>query len=222
MTATHSKTAIRAKIRAFSGILLLFPSKIRALSPKESGSWRPRATQAAAARPRRGEERGSWRPRAARPAAARPRRGDGRGSWLRGDRATASIELAILTPSVIAVFASVVMAGRLTLAHQASDAAAYDAARTASLARSAEAAQTQARAAALASFTSQGIDCVTLEVTVSTAGFSVPVGQPATVSATVTCDAALDDLALPGLSMPGSVTLTSSFVSPLDRYRSRS
>lgn len=141
---------------------------------------------------------------------------------MRRDPGTASIELAILTPSVIAVFASVVMAGRLTLAHQAADAAAYDAARTASLARSAEDAQTQAHAAALASFTSQGIDCVTLDVDVDTAGFSVPVGEPATVSATVACDAALDDIALPGLGIPGSVRLSSSFVSPLDRYRSRS
>ncbi|HCT76694.1 MAG TPA: hypothetical protein DGT23_08930 [Micromonosporaceae bacterium] len=135
------------------------------------------------------------------------------------DRGAASIELAVLTPAVIAFFAAVVIAGRITLALQAADSAAYDAARTASLARSAAEAQTEARSAALASFSSQGITCLTLTVTVNTAGFSVPVGQSATVSVNVSCLAELRDVALPG--MPGSTTLTSSFVSPLDRYRSR-
>lgn len=141
----------------------------------------------------------------------------------RADQGTASIELAMLAPVAFGLIAVIIMAGRLTLAHQAADAAAYDAARTASLARTATAAQSEAYSAAQASFNSQGIDCVTLQVNVNTGGFAVPVGQPATVSVTVECDARLQDLAIPGvINMPGSVTLTSDFVSPLDRYRSRS
>lgn len=139
-------------------------------------------------------------------------------------RGSASIELTILTLPVIAFFAAMVMAGRITLAHQAADAAAYDAARTASLAPNAAAAQEDGEAAALASFASQGITCVSLEVEVDPSGFTIPPGEPviATVSASVECDAELADIALPGLNMPGHVTLSSSFISPLDRYRSRS
>ncbi|GIH07027.1 membrane protein [Rhizocola hellebori] len=136
-----------------------------------------------------------------------------------GERGATSIELAILTPAVIGFFAAVVIAGRITLALQAADSAAYDAARTASLARTAAAAQPAATNAARASFSSQGITCTSLTVTANTNGFFVPVGQPATVTVTVTCVAMLSDVALP--TMPGSTTLTSSFVSPLDRYRAR-
>jgi hypothetical protein len=135
------------------------------------------------------------------------------------DRGTTSIELAILAPAVIGFFAAVVIAGRITLALQAADSAAYDAARTASLARTAAIALPAANNAARASFTSQGITCTSLSVAVNTAGFLVPPGQPATVTVTVTCVAQLADVALPG--MPGSTTLTTSFVSPLDRYRAR-
>jgi hypothetical protein len=57
-------------------------------------------------------------------------------------------------------------------------------------------------------------------VTVDTTGFSVPVGEPAQVSATVTCAVRLSDLtAVPG--MPGSRALTATFTSPLDPYRAR-
>ena len=134
-------------------------------------------------------------------------------------RGATSIELAILTPAVIGFFVAVVIAGRVTLARQAADSAAYDAARTASLARTAATAQPSATNAALASFNSQGITCTSLSVFVNIAGFSIPVGQSATVTVTVTCVVMLSDIALPG--MPGSTTLTSSFVSPLDRYRER-
>ncbi len=137
----------------------------------------------------------------------------------RRESGSASIELAVLTPAVIAFFAAVVTAGRITLALQSADSAAYDASRTASLARNPTAARAQALSAATASFTAQGITCRSVTVTVDTSGFSVPVGQPATVRVTVTCVAELRDVAMPGL--PGSATLTSSFVSPLDRYRSR-
>jgi Flp pilus assembly protein TadG len=139
-----------------------------------------------------------------------------------GQRGSASIELAIVTLPVLLCTVAIIAAGRLTLAYQATDAAAYDAARTASLARTKAEAQTAAYEAALASFRSQGIACNTLNVTVNTTGFDIPVGQPAAVSVSVECAATLGDIALPGSGMPGSVTLSSSFVSPLDLYRSRS
>jgi Flp pilus assembly protein TadG len=135
-------------------------------------------------------------------------------------RGSIAVELAILTPAIIAFFMVMVIAGRLTLAHQAAEAAAFDAARTASLARDATTAHDQATTAALASFRSQGIECVTLSVLVNTSGFAIEPPAPATVSVAVSCDVQLADVALPGA--PGSVSLSANFTSPLDRYRSRS
>lgn len=130
------------------------------------------------------------------------------------------MELAILTPAIIAFFLVMVIAGRLTLARQAADAAAFDAARTASLARSASTALNDATTAARSSFESQGIECVWLNVTVDPAGFGIEPPAPAIVRVTVTCNVQLADVALPGT--PGSIELSSEFTSPLDRYRSRS
>jgi Flp pilus assembly protein TadG len=138
---------------------------------------------------------------------------------MANDRGSASIEMAILAPAVIAVFVMLFLGGRTMVARQAIDAAAYDAARTASLARDAPTAITRARAAAVNTLNQQGLSCSTLNVVVDTAGFRTPVGQPATVRATITCVVRYRDLALPG--MPGSATLTATFVSPLDSYRSR-
>jgi hypothetical protein len=58
-----------------------------------------------------------------------------------------------------------------------------------------------------------------LTVIVDISGFAVPVGQPAAVTATVTCRADFSDIALPG--MPGGATLSASFVSPLDQFCQR-
>lgn len=139
---------------------------------------------------------------------------------LAGQRGSIAIELAILTPAIILFFAVMVVAGRITLARQAAEAAAFDAARTASLARTASTAQAQAASAALTSFQSQGIECVSLTVQVNTDEFGIEPPAPAVVSVSVSCDVQLADVALPGI--PGSATLTGQFTSPLDRYRSRS
>ncbi|GAA1660524.1 TadE family protein [Catellatospora bangladeshensis] len=135
------------------------------------------------------------------------------------DRGSASIELAILVPVVLVFFIGVIIAGRFSMARQATEAAAYNAARTASLSGTAATAASRGRDAAAASFAAEGITCRTLTVTVDTRGFSVPVGQPATVTVRLTCEAEFADIALPG--MPGSARLTSEFTSPLDTYRSR-
>ncbi|MEU4383212.1 TadE/TadG family type IV pilus assembly protein [Micromonospora echinofusca] len=140
-------------------------------------------------------------------------------SRLRGQRGSVSIEMAVVTPAVLALLAGAVIGGRVNIARQALEAAAYDAARTASLARTAGEASVQALAAANSTLDAQGLSCTGLDVTVSAAGFGVPVGQPATVTARVSCTATFSDVALPG--MPGTVSLNASFTSPLDTYRSR-
>ncbi|MEU8088631.1 TadE/TadG family type IV pilus assembly protein [Micromonospora sp. NPDC049101] len=139
--------------------------------------------------------------------------------WIRDQRGSASIEMAVVTPAILALFAGAVIGGRVNLARQALEAAAYDAARTASLARSGSEANAQALVAANSTLDAQGLSCTDVDVVVSTAGFGVPVGQPATVTATVNCTATFSDVALPG--MPGTVPLAASFTSPLDTYRSR-
>ncbi|WP_027342722.1 TadE family protein [Hamadaea tsunoensis] len=136
------------------------------------------------------------------------------------ERGSVSIELAILTPAVLALFVCAVVVGRYSMSKQASDAAAFDAARTASLQRNGTTAAQQAEAAARASFTANRIRCRRLDVTVDTSGFKVAVGRPASVTVTVSCQVELKDVALPGV--PGTTTLTSTFTSPLDTYRGRS
>lgn len=137
----------------------------------------------------------------------------------RSDRGSASVELAVVAPAVLALIAALLIGGRVNLARQSIEAAAFDAARTASLARDASTAQAEAIAAANSTLDAQGLSCTSIAVTVSTQGFAVPVGEPATVTATLTCQATFADIALPGL--PGSAPLTASFTSPLDQYRSR-
>ena len=97
-------------------------------------------------------------------------------------------------------------------------AAARDAARQASISLNPGQAQTAALSSAMTALDQDGLDCRPV-VTVDTSGFGVPVGQPATVSATVTCTVSLSDLLVPGL--PGSRTLTATFTSPLDPFRER-
>lgn len=135
------------------------------------------------------------------------------------DRGSAAIELAILVPVVLVFLGGVIVAGRFSMARQATEAAAYNAARTASLARTGTTAARWGRDAAAESFASEGITCRTLTVTVDTSGFAIPAGQPATVRVSLTCEAEFADIALPGL--PGTATLTSTFTSPLDTYRRR-
>lgn len=143
-------------------------------------------------------------------------------SWWarRADRGSSSIELAIVAPGVLAFLALIVIGGRVNLARQAIEASAFDAARTASLARTQGEARSEAVAAATTTLRNQGVTCRSTSVHVDVTGFRRPVGQPATVTATVRCTAELSDVALPGL--PGSIVLTpAEFTSPLDTYRTR-
>jgi Flp pilus assembly protein TadG len=115
--------------------------------------------------------------------------------------------------------ALIVFAGRVAIAHQAVQSAAADAARSASIARTQGAAQTEGNSAAATSLANQHVNCVTTTVSVNTTGFASPVGTPATVNATVTCHVNLSDLFLPGV--PGSKAITATMSSPLDTYRER-
>ncbi|GAQ65415.1 MULTISPECIES: TadE/TadG family type IV pilus assembly protein [Streptomyces] len=139
---------------------------------------------------------------------------------LRSDEGSAAIEAAIILPSLIMFLCLAIAGGRLVTSGAKIDSAAEDAAREASIHRTAASAQGAAQAAAADALNDQGITCASASVRIDTGGLSVPVGQVGTVTATVTCTVNLSDLLLPGV--PGARTLTSTATSVVDQYRQRS
>ena len=137
----------------------------------------------------------------------------------RRDGGSVTLELAILTPALLMLLGLVVVAGRIEVASAAVDQASAAAAREASLARTPSAARAAATRAATANLAAQNLHCTDVRVTVDTAGFAVPVGSPAQVTARVTCTLSTGDLSVPG--MPGTRTISASSQSSLDTYRGR-
>lgn len=132
----------------------------------------------------------------------------------------APLELIVLAPVIVLLICLVIAAGRTTIAQGSVDAAARDAARQASIARSPEAASAAALASARSELSGEDVRCTPVITLPGLYGaFATPVGQPATVTARVTCTVSLADLLVPGL--PGSRTLRASFTSPIDPYRGR-
>lgn len=129
------------------------------------------------------------------------------------ERGSAAVELVLVTPLLIVMLLFVAFGGRMVMARGDIDAAARDAARAASLARSPAAADQAARDAADASLAARQAPCADLDVRTDTSGFR-PGG---TVAVTVTCHLSLGDLAL--LAVPASRALTGHAVAPVDAYR---
>jgi len=145
----------------------------------------------------------------------RARRRRGGRPW---DEGSTVVEVVILAPALALFLGLIVAGGRLAVAHQAVEAAAAQAARAASIARTQDEALTAAQSAATSALGAQGLNCVASEVSVDVAGFATPAGVPASVGATVTCQVSLADT-LPGL--PGSVGVTATVRSALDTFRER-
>jgi len=137
---------------------------------------------------------------------------------LRGDAGNAALELVILAPVILFLLGLVIAAGRTSVAQGSVAAAARDAARQASISLTPAAAQTAALSSAQAALGQDGLNCDPV-VRVNVSGFGVPVGEPASVRATVICRVSLSNLLVPG--MPGSRTLRATFTSPLDPFRGR-
>ncbi|MEU7916653.1 TadE/TadG family type IV pilus assembly protein [Microbispora bryophytorum] len=135
-----------------------------------------------------------------------------------GERGSATLELVVLAPALLALIALVVLTGRIATAYSAVESAARDAARQASIARDPAQARRAATTSAAAALRREGLRCGP-SVAVDTRGFSRQVGTTAQVTARVTCTVRLGDL-LPGL--PGQKTVRASFASPIDPYRGRS
>lgn len=138
---------------------------------------------------------------------------------MRQDRGSASIEAAVGVPALLLFIALIIGAGRVAIAHQAVEAAAAEAARSATIERTRADAAHAAEAAATATLANQQLRCLSTQIVVDTTGFTVAVGTPASVTATVTCVVDLADVSVPGL--PGSLTISATVSSPLDTYRGR-
>ncbi len=130
-----------------------------------------------------------------------------------GDDGLAALELAILTPLIIAMLLLVVGLGRVSHGRQLVDQAAAAAARAAALSNAPGPANDSAQQAARDTLTQAGVSCGQLQVQVDTGVFR-PGGF---VDVTVRCTANLSGLALAGL--PGAMTLTATSRSVLETHR---
>lgn len=138
----------------------------------------------------------------------------------RDDRGSASLEAAIGVPAFVLFIGLIIFGGRTATAHQSLETAAADAARSASIERSAHEASEAADDAARASLANQEINCLSVNVEIDTRGFRTAVGETASVEVTVSCRLDLADLSVPGI--PGSRMLSATIRSPIDTWRERS
>jgi Flp pilus assembly protein TadG len=132
---------------------------------------------------------------------------------------SATVEAAIGLPAFMLFVGLIIFAGRVAIANQAVEAAAAEAARSASISRIHAQAQNTASTAAATSLQNQHVHCVSQQVAVDMSGFSAPVGTPAKITATVSCVVNLSDLSVPGV--PGTHTVAATMSSLIDTYRER-
>lgn len=141
---------------------------------------------------------------------ARTRHGDERGS--------ASLELVIVVPAVVAVIALLTAGWRLWSVRSQVREAAAAGARAATLARSGAEAEQAASAAINADLETVGSSCTGPTVGIDVSAFSAPPGQGGDVGVDVTCEVPFTDLLIP---MPGALTVEGHAGSRLDSFRER-
>jgi Flp pilus assembly protein TadG len=140
-------------------------------------------------------------------------------------RGSASIEVAILLPAFILLMVVASFVGRVTIAQNAVDLAAHDAARAASIERQGDEAAAAAIDAANDTLDELDVLCASRVVTPEVAAafgnddFGPQDGPPPVVTVTVTCE--LNFAPFPMLDF-NTASVTASYTSPLDWYRGRS
>ena len=137
----------------------------------------------------------------------------------RDERGSVAIEAAIGVPAFGLFVAMIILGGRVEIAKQSVEAAAYEAARAASIERTQSEAIAAGRSSAASSLHDQDVNCTSTNITVNAAAFNAPIGNTAQVNVTVTCTVNLSDLSSPGV--PGTRTITTTASSPVDAYRER-
>lgn len=133
----------------------------------------------------------------------------------RPDQGSASLELILLTPIFIVFLLMVVAAGRLVDTKIQVDQATHAAARAASLSLTPGAADTAAQDAATQALSGAGITCSPMSVDTTVTGTAAG----GTARVTLSCTVALDDVSGLGV-FPGHETISASFSSVIDTYRS--
>ncbi|WP_310961353.1 TadE/TadG family type IV pilus assembly protein [Nocardioides terrisoli] len=131
----------------------------------------------------------------------------------RSENGSMSIELVLLTPILVAAILVIAAGARYVDARGQSNAAAYAAARAASLTQDSSAASAAGEAAARRSFAEHGRSCAHLTVRIDTHAFR-PGGH---IQALVTCTADLSDIT--GFGLPGHRDFTASAVVPIEQHR---
>ena len=131
----------------------------------------------------------------------------------RSEAGSATVELTLLTPLLVALLLLIVALGRFAGARADVDDAARDAARAASFARTRNGAQTAAQQAANATLQAGGVTCRSMAVEVDLTDFR-PGGN---VAADVACVVDLADVGL--IKLPGSKTMAARSVSVVDTFR---
>ena len=140
------------------------------------------------------------------------------GQRMRDERGSSPVIEAVIGMPAFALFVGlIIMGGRIEVTRQAVEAAAFEGARSASLARTQGAAVTSGRAAAADNL--NNLPCTTTGVRVDAAGYNAPLGTTVLVGVTVTCKVGLADLSLPGV--PGHRVITETAYSPIDAFRER-
>jgi TadE-like protein len=134
-------------------------------------------------------------------------------SALADGRGSATIELVLATPMLVMLLLLAVAFGRLATARADVDGAARAAARAASVSRDPASAARAAHQAATATLGERRITCRHLTVATDTHQFAAG----GWVAVDVTCTVGLTDLTL--LRLPGSRTIHTRFVEPLDAFR---
>jgi Flp pilus assembly protein TadG len=132
------------------------------------------------------------------------------------ENGSSSAEFVLLMPVFLTVLVFIAAVGRIATASSQVEGAAREAARAASLERSAPAARAAAETAVRANLRGEGVTCGAVVVTVRTSRFRAG----GNVRVDVRCTASLRGLGLSGF--PGSRTLTGSAVAPLEQFRGMS
>jgi Flp pilus assembly protein TadG len=136
-------------------------------------------------------------------------------AWWRADRGSVAAEVTLAAPFLIMllVFVAVVIHRGVDARLRLND-AAHQAARAASIERTAATATSTAQSTATAALSSAGVTCGSLSVDIATGGLR-PGGS---VSVTVSCSVDFGDALL--LGVPGQKRLSATAVEPVDTWRS--
>jgi Flp pilus assembly protein TadG len=124
-----------------------------------------------------------------------------------------AIEMAMLAPSLLVIFALIFVYGRAAQVNGTLESGTRAAARSVTLARSYDEAVDSAKAVLIEAMKDAPMSCQN-SLNVRIVG-TYEAGEPVTVDADCTYD--ISDLGLPGA--PGDITTSSSFTSMLDPYR---